>query len=73
MGKTTAQPKRAHRNTGGADGSAYNTAKDAFLDWWNEKTTGSQEWSSVERCAAKDAWDAALRFAGYYDETERGG
>lgn len=59
------------RDEVGAPCSAYDTAKDAFLDWWNEQVSASKEWSTVERCAAKDAWDAALRWAGYYDEPNR--
>jgi len=38
-------------------------AATSFDDWWEQQTADSREWSTLERLAAREAWDAATRAA----------
>jgi len=38
-----------------------------FQDWWDEQTAKSQQWATLERLVAREAWEAALKWSGYYE------
>ena len=42
----------------------------AFLEFWETQIKDSNQWTTLERCAAKYAWKAALRWSGYYEYAE---
>jgi len=48
------------------DCPAHTRTKDAFVAWWEVRTAGSKHWAPLGRLAAKDAWEAALQWSGYY-------
>ena len=33
----------------------------SFNDWWDDQTKDSDQWGTLERLAAKDAWEFATR------------
>ena len=54
--------------TGQSDCSDYKLAAQAWEQWFAEQTQGGDEWTSIERIAARDAWMSALRWSGYISE-----
>jgi hypothetical protein len=34
-----------------------------FDEWWSKQVGNSSEWTTLERLAAKDAWEAATKIA----------
>jgi hypothetical protein len=40
------------------------------LEWWEAQIKDSNQWTTLERCAAKDAWKAALRWSGHCEQAE---
>jgi light-regulated signal transduction histidine kinase (bacteriophytochrome) len=54
----------------GSGAGLKHVASEALLDaatsfdaWWEQQTAGSRVWSTLERLAAREAWDAATRAA----------
>ena len=52
------------------DCSASDRANHEWERWFDEQTKGSDEWTSLERILARDAWMSALRWSGYFEQQE---
>jgi len=49
---------------------ASDRAVTAWKRWFEEQTDGGDEWTSLERILARDAWLSALRWSGYFGQQE---